>query len=360
MKHKTIISVSGYGATGSSAVIDYLKEFDCIDVLDDFEFQLIYFPDGISDLDYKLNQSCNRFYDSDVAISRFLSLCEKLDKWYEPAFHGNLLSIAKEYINDLNPVCWDGYWAYDRLNTPQEEIDSFYQKNEQIAKANRTRSFINRVFRKLRIPQLHIHPYANYSDIFRYRPMYFSVLPDNFLDATRDFLSKLVALASKKDCDIIAIDMLLPPQNPLKYYRYFKQPVKSIVVSRDPRDLYTREVNAKWPVVPHDNVDTFISWYRENMKASINIHDNSILRLCFEDMIYEYENTTQTIRNFLGIEAKHSGSIFNPQISVANTQLFSKLPVNQDDILKIEKELPEFLYDYSKHMTVHNLSTVVF
>ena len=257
MDMKKIISISGYGATGSSAVVDLLKGYDEIDVLDDFEFQLHYFPDAISDLDYKLNESCSRFYDSDLAIKRFLDLCNKLDKWYYPAYSGHLHEMAEEYINDLNPVTWEGYWAYDRLMTPEEHIKQIDEDNMQIDKRNARVHLVNRVFRKLHLPIFDDQkPHKNY---YTERKMYMCIKPKNFIEATQKFTDRLIMQASHKDAEIIAINQLLPPQNPERFSKYFSEEVKSIVVTRDPRDMWLHIKNLKQSsYMPHKKVSEFI------------------------------------------------------------------------------------------------------
>ena len=41
-----VIGTCGFGSTGSSAVSDYLKEFDENCTLDRAEFTIVHFPDG--------------------------------------------------------------------------------------------------------------------------------------------------------------------------------------------------------------------------------------------------------------------------------------------------------------------------
>ena len=66
----------------------------------------------------------------------------------------------------------------------------------------------------------------------------------------------------------------------------------------------------------------------------------------FEDLVYRYEETTEKINHFLGIEGFANRSSFNPARSINNTQLFKKYTVYRDQIKIIETELKEFLYDY--------------
>lgn len=46
-----IVGACGFGSTGSSAVTDYLKEYDSFQVLDRIEFTWVSVDDGLTDLD---------------------------------------------------------------------------------------------------------------------------------------------------------------------------------------------------------------------------------------------------------------------------------------------------------------------
>lgn len=354
---KTIISISGYGATGSSAVVDLLKGHPDIDVLDDFEFQLHYFPDAISDLDYKLNESCSRFYDSDLAIKRFLELSSRLDDWYFPAFSGHLHEYAEEYINELNPVTWEGYWAYDRLMTSKEHIEAINKENQSTIKRNARVHFINRILRKLHLPKLNEH--QPLKDCFAERKMYMSIKPKNFIEATQNFTAKLLGVASKADKPFIAVNQLLPPQNPIRFFKYFPYKVKAIIVRRDPRDLWIhiKRLNQSH-YLPHYSVNEYINWYKESMLPEHNICSSAVLRLSFEDMVYNEFETKCKIYNFIGIQYEQENSTFDSHRSVINTQLFRRFPEYFEDIKEIESELSEFLYDFAKWPSVASYSGI--
>ncbi len=68
---------AGYGYTGSGAVIDLFKEYDDMQVNDDFEFTLTYWPDSIEDLEFHLMKNPARFFNSDMAINRFKRFIRK-------------------------------------------------------------------------------------------------------------------------------------------------------------------------------------------------------------------------------------------------------------------------------------------
>ncbi|MBF1106621.1 MAG: hypothetical protein HXL52_06645, partial [Solobacterium sp.] len=54
-----IISCASYYGTGSSAITDFLSEFDNICSMTNYEFRFVQDPDGISDLEYNLVENHN-------------------------------------------------------------------------------------------------------------------------------------------------------------------------------------------------------------------------------------------------------------------------------------------------------------
>ena len=347
---KTIVSVTGYGSTGSSAVVDFLKSQSEVEVADDFEFQAHYFPDTIRDLDYKLNEVCARHYDSDLAIVRFLDVFKKLEKWYEPAFHGKLYGLAEEYIDSLNPIKWSGYWAYDRLNFSSEQMAAIDKENEKIAKKRYYIHQFNRVRRKIGLPLITEPVDKAY---FTPRTMYLCSRPDDFILKTQNFTSRLLDFVAKTDKNILVVNMLLPPNCPQYYNKYFANPVKSIVVSKDPRDLFVQKNITKWKVVPYEDVDTFIKWYDALMRDEVNEKDKSVLNIKFEDLIYEFESTAKRICDFLGLDNSNIASEdFDPHVSVINTQVWKRYPEYNAQVAKIESELKKYLYDFNNHKEV--------
>ena len=80
-------------------------------------------------------------------------------------------------------------------------------------------------------------------------------------------------------------------------------------------------------------------------KRCDNIHVHIIQ---FEDLIYKYDEKINQIIDILRLdETAHSKkkTMFNPQKSINNTQLFM-LNKYREEAKIIERELPEFLYDF--------------
>ena len=344
-----IVSICGFGYSGSGALKDYLSEFKDVNVLRNIEFQLLYFPDGISDLDFHLNCSCNRHYDCDLAIKRFGTLCRKWDAEYPSIFNGKLYQLALDYTNSLVQVEGLGSWTYDRLGFPPEYYDGINEKNRKILKRNKILHFCNRCLRKLHLPQFKEKAETPY---FADRPFYISIKPERFMQKTHEFMDNVLDLVGANTGKFVVFDQFTPPGNPALYNKYVPRDIKTIVVSRDPRDLYLFSRLKNPSFIPHRNVEEFVDWYRYTQSPELLVDDESVLRLRFEDLIYEYDKTSNLLKSFLGLEGESDKKKFNPSVSVVNTKIFERYPEYKEDVKFISENLKDYLYDYSKHENV--------
>ncbi|WP_222862788.1 hypothetical protein, partial [Campylobacter concisus] len=98
--HKQIITSTGYGGTGSSAITDLLKEFDSGISMGDAEFWFLQDYDGVSDLEYYLIDGNHRSKVS-MAISKFIKYIKTHSAFYNKFFGENFIKYSNEYINSL-------------------------------------------------------------------------------------------------------------------------------------------------------------------------------------------------------------------------------------------------------------------
>lgn len=344
----TIVSVSGYGYSGSGAVFDLLSEFSCAYCVEG-EIPLLYFHDGIADLDWKLTISANRFHDSDIALQRFLVICKALEEESGSFYYKQLLPLASRYLESVTSLSWNGNWLWDRLKDPGR-VQRVDNHNEVIFRQNALRRQVNRLLRKMHLPELPMLHWE--SQYYPKRIMRMSILPDNFLTETRKFTDSIINLAYSGNAPFIVFDQLTPPANPQRYHKYFTHRVKTISVSRDPRDLYLFSVLKDIPFIAHDSVDDFILWYRANNQAALKQPDDNVLYLRYEDMIYEYESTVEVVKRFLGIDGEPTKLSFDPAVSAINTKLFLRYPQYSEAIMIISEKLQDYLYDFDTHKPV--------
>ena len=183
--------------------------------------------------------------------------------------------------------------------------------------------------------------------------MYLSIQPENFIEEVRHYIHSLLYETSQSDKDIIVLDQPFNVNNPKTSMRYFDAP-RAILVDRDPRDIYVlakKYLKSNGSFIPSDNVEDYIIYHRLIRTRCEEEDGPDILRMSFEDLIYDYEATSARIQDFLGLSgSKHDEKkYFDPAVSIENTQLFLKHPELADDIQKIEKALPEYLYPFEKY-----------
>ena len=326
-----VIGICGYGYTGSGAIIDFLKGYKSLTVLDDFEFSFVYTPDGIEDLYYHLVECPTRYMSSDIAISRFKLYVNGKNSEIEHSTRGAYLNASNEFIDSLIQVKWLGYWMFDYFEA------GFWKKNIAF------RLIHNRIFKLL-------SKFSNKTyDIPPMRDMYMSVNPDDFVAKAKKYISAIIESMNKENGSNIILNQPFPANDPSRAFKYFDDP-RAIIVDRDPRDLYVllkKVITTKCRFIPFENVNSFIEYYRALHRCSTEKEDN-VLHIQFEDMMYEFEATKKRIEQFLGIQDDFDDSIskFQPMVSIENTRLYNNYPDLKTDIQKIESELSEWLYDF--------------
>lgn len=332
--HK-LITTTGFGGTGSSAITDILKEFSNVLSKSDQEIWLYQDLWGISDLEYYLLEGSHRSKTS-YAIKKFKVNLEKNSKQYFNYFGQGINNIISEYVEGLSNVKFKkaesifeveskvyGYFLFKLIPKFISLRNKLFNLNAEIIKFNYP--LINKSFF---VP--------NYSF---------------FYGLTKQMSRKLVSLLDPKmDFEFIVIDQLIPATNYQRYFNYFDN-IKIVIVDRDPRDLYllNEVIWRKAPFVADtSNVEEFVKWFRAIRIDPLSAHNsNNVLRIQFEDLIYSYEDTLAVMLGFLGIN--HSNHIykfkfFNPEKSKINTRLWVGRNDYKVEIEYIEKHLKEFCF----------------
>lgn len=332
-----IITCASYYGTGSSAVTDYAAEFRSVKSLGDYEFRFLQDPDGIADLEYHLVENHNR-HNSGHALKRYKRLVDfhagnRLIPRYEPYFHGQWKKISYEYIDSLTDFSYKGWWQYDLLD---RGVGYYYRK-----------LLLNKLYKMT---------------IGRHSEHVLNVLPreitycshptgEQFTAKTKAYLSALMQAANPENAPMLMVDQLVPPSELGRYLPYFDD-IRVVVVDRDPRDIYLLEKCVwKTNVIPTQSVELFCQWYRyTRAHRKTEVYDpERVLFVRFEDLVYRYEDATGRLRDFLGLAKEdhvNACRSFDPAKSIRNTRLWEHYDAAAD-IAYIEKELAEYLYDYT-------------
>ena len=329
-----IITAAGYYGTGTSAIIDLLKEYNdfCLVGQGDYEIRFVQDPDGISDLFYNLVENNHRHNSSD-AIKRFIKYCKYLNgdfysKRYRKFFGNNFKILTSDYVNAITQLKVKTWWHIDLI-----------RKGRFI---NFIDLCLGKIARKLKraeeMPSIACRNEYGY---------YTYLTEDDFCNITKKYLDDL--FGSVCTSNNVLVEQLVPPSNVKRYAKFFND-LKVIVVDRDPRDIYiaSREIY-KTKIIPVDNAEDFCKWYRITREHRKHDSEKDYLLIRFEDMIYNYEKTIKMIESFVGTtssEHLNKNKYFNPSVSIRGTKLFLKYPKYEKDVEYIEKELNEYLFNY--------------
>lgn len=335
------ISCASYYGTGSSAVTDYVSEFDNVFSFTDEEFRFIQDPDGISDLEFNLVECFNR-HNSGHALKRYKRLVDFYNgnvfgKKYRSFFGDQWKKASYKYINSLTDFTFPGWWQYDLY----DRGNWFYFRKRILNKILHETIWKKKPERTLNTMRKEM-TYASHPS------------EEKFLNCTRDYIESLFSFVTPSKYNTVMVDQLLPPMNLQRYLRYFKNNIKVVVVDRDPRDLFVLEKYVwKDGIIPND-VETFCKWYHytRNHRKKESMNTSEVKFIHFEDLIYKYDSETALLRKWLNLDEKdhkYQKKFFDPDKSINNTHVWNRYPQSKEEIRYISQKLPEYLYDFNNN-----------
>lgn len=340
---KDIIVPTGYMGSGSSAVTDLLKEYPELNTKNsDFEYIFLHAPGGVFDLENKLLNN-NNAVRSDEAIKEFRKFMYRLNEYqgwwpagYKYMISNNFKNIVDLYISSLVQYSFEGSWYI--YENPSKFV---WLKN---AALNRIYSTINRTRYKKRDLEI----------------LEFSLIKDEeFYEKTKQFIYDIVNEIAEGYKQIV-LDQFILPYNLKKIENYKLEGLKPIIVRRDPRDVfilnkyywYTRGENVPFPL----EVSSFCSYYK-SLRAYEQTSKLKYLKINFEDLVLNYEETVKEIENYLGLDSnqhKNKKQFFNPDKSINNLKVFKRNIGWENEVKKIEEDLKEYLYEFPENISFNS------
>lgn len=337
------IAVTGYCGTGSSAVNDLLKEYkSCSNgLLENYEHIPLYTPNGLFDLEDKLLIG-NNLHRSDEALESFYNEMKRLNDnnfgWfggYKKHFGNEFMRNVDGFINEIAEFEFPGKWSYTakkmRLSPVQFAVDIL-------------RIFMGR------------KTYRNFGekeiDSRKKNIRYAFVDEKKFYASAQKFIQKYFKMTQAKTENTV-YDHLVLPHNLWRIPEYFDDDFRVIVVDRDVRDLFVLGKYV-WPSLgsyapfPRE-VKKFISFWKKMRACEKKIDDPRILRINFEDIVYDYENTVRIIENFLNLNPSDhimKKRYFVPEKSIKNTQNFNIKTKWIREVQQIDRMLPQYVYTF--------------
>lgn len=350
---KKLIVPTGYMGSGSSAITDLISEFkDCVNDSNSFEYVFLHCPNGVFDLEDKLLIG-NNAIRSDEAIRSFELQMKKLYNnkfwWvgnYKKIIGKEFIDFTNKYIKKITQYNFSAYWyTHEELN-----LKMFVQL------------LLRKPFKFISGNKLFNKKILKYKDGMKLS----YVRHTEFYKFSKEYIYNVLNIISKGKDNVI-MDQLLLPFNLFRVDNYFGKELKAIVVERDPRDVFISNKyiwNKKNISVPFPtDVREFCEFYKNMRESEIITESNKVLRIKFEDLIYDYENSVEKIIKFLGFKREdhiNKKKRFTPDISIKNTQVFNGDKSYTNEVKIIEKELNKYLYNFPYELSNKVEETVEF
>lgn len=341
------VDVSGIGSSGKSAVTDLLREFDGLYVPHfQFEFDLIRAPGGLLDLRHAVQEDWSPVR-SHAALNRFRRLVRTLGIDAKPWQLGKLISSGSQrYSRQFGPSyfkIWETFcealvalryraeWPYDDY-----EISGWWR----VAK---------RVLKRLGMREAFLHQVT--------------VIDGSRFDTlARHAMQQLYAPLMTPGQTLAILNNALEPFNPSPGLDLLGD-ARQIVVVRDPRDVFATGQKASGDVktrgmqafdndglnktfLASDDVSAFCLRHRLHWDSLPKSRDRRIMRIWFEDLVEQPEQTVAEILRFLDLDpAGHTAprTAFKPEVSRKSVRAARHFP-DQEAIAVITDRLPDCLY----------------
>ena len=314
-----VLSIQGLGHSGSSAVMDVLREYDqtlcfgevdlvnSIAIPDEYSMEVDFLRLAGGMLEIEKFVGGYNLFQNDAVLQRFMALIQRT-----PFF---------QYSEDARNIFFE---FFRRISFQLGGVMQRSYYNIHIHQADE------------------VHPqifYLRHMTIMEYR---------NICRACINSLFEIFHLSKSKR--ILVLDGLFGDGNYNDYERNYEYcpNLKTIYVWRDPRDIFeeAKWFGAEW--LPTKNAEVFIEYFKMSAaNRTINDSDDYI-SVRFEDLCLHYEETVKRIEKYLGLSPRQHivpKTCFDPNISSRSVRLWRKYPEYKEDYDKISKALPEFLYN---------------
>lgn len=316
-RFNNIISIQGFGYSGSGALVDFLREFPKIAVLG--------------------------YVDTAEEGGGLTPKSMQLSEIDFIRLSGGLFEIEK-YLDSGNVFFNDAL-----LNRTAKLFgsSSLYLQNEHV------RDLMFRFFAKmafLRLEDLSDRYYNAYTVGLNETPdiLFLNRMPRNeYIDLCRRFLASVFNEFYHPGKSFLAADQLLTDfEFDIHRNLEYIPNLKMIFVARDPRDTYCWAVKRNIEWMEHQSAQRFVEWYQQFYSNVDQIkNDERCLVLKYEDLVLDYDRQEQRIVDFLGLNLKdHSlrQRYFDPSVSKRFVGIYKEMNDRCDDFVFIKEQLANY------------------
>ena len=335
------VSSIGQGFTGSTAITDLIKEYSSVEtsIVSGYELRFFYDIHGIFCL-YSYLVKYRYPGAMTEATKAFMNWAERVARDgstmnYEKFFNGQFMRITREYIDRLGNNDYDLIDDYSDMNVAQRYIYKGLAKLRQIT---------HKTFKKEGYAQNSLKPLTIFSK--KIHSYHYVLNEETFVTETKQYFEQLIAAYAG---DKIANFHALIPMNMIDDCIKYFDDLGIIITERDPRDVYLNK-KYRWKTVNDDSLDvhSFCDNYRWLRTIVNEITTDKILRVQFEDLVFDYDNTLLKIERFVGLDPKDHAKykkFFIPEKAAENCRLMDFYKEERENIRIIENELPEWIYE---------------
>jgi len=324
---KTVV-VLGLMNSGSGCIYDYLSSrADFLSPFATSEFKLCSDPMGLHNI-YNNSYKNFSFFNPSNSMNDFLDYVQKYQNYIihptlgssKRLFKNQFLELSKKYIDRITKVLYFGNPEFSNFKI--NKLDNFYLKLKK-KKSH---------FYPIRIP----------------------VNENVFLKESRLYIKQIILRnLGKKKIDKkknIVLNQASNLFDPVSSSQYFENS-KIIIVTRDPRDIFSSMKTRRSKGSPSYNVNLFCDWFLScfnhfNFKKTIK--NKKVLIIKFENFVNNFDKQNKNICKFLNIKENYklknnSEILFNLKKSKINLHKSKKNLTNYEYKL-IEKKLKKYLH----------------
>tara|TARA_B100000963_G_scaffold86921_1_gene74554 strand:- start:15 stop:965 length:951 start_codon:yes stop_codon:yes gene_type:complete len=315
---KSVI-VLGSGNSGAGAIKDYLmSREDFQSPLGDQEFRIINDPDGINDLyinfykNFSINNAANAVHNFFLFINNcYHSRLNKKKNMYSK----KIIPLTKKYLSKIIKIEYNG--------APRFYLD----KIDNLKKINFyfSRFILKKNAKKIKLLKMII-----------------PIDEKDFLYYTEKYIFEIFKLNKKFDVKRnIVVEQGGNFWSPISSTNFYGNNKKVIIVSRDPKAIFSGMRNRNSLSYPGNDIKVFVKWYKNIMSKIDKKQHKKVIKIRYEKFFKNFETESRKLCKLLGIK-NNINHKFNLEKTSKNLYKYKNY-LTKEEINYINKNLSKFI-----------------